>query len=128
MGQFIVSSPFIIKVEAYIQEEHLYTPSDSTMTPEVEFMQVLIPPINQRVVLRSVILEEFIVSFDVITVEETWLDDLLKPLVNLSGYTFITKHKYGDTMIILLNLIQIKSFRPVHMTQSETLCIMPPST
>ena len=41
----------------------------------------------------SVILDEFLVSFDVITVEETWLNDVLKPLVNLSGYTFITKHQ-----------------------------------
>ena len=33
------------------------------------------------------------VSFDIITIEETWLNDLLQPLVNLSGYTFIAKHK-----------------------------------
>ena len=54
--------------------------------------------INARSLLKhinelSAILEEFIVQFDVITVEETWLNDLLKPLVNLNGYTFITKHK-----------------------------------
>ena len=41
----------------------------------------------------TVILEEIFVKFDVITIEETWLDDLLKPLVDLSGYTFIAKHK-----------------------------------
>ena len=41
----------------------------------------------------TAILDDFNVSFDIITVEETWLNDLLQPLVNLSGYTFIAKHK-----------------------------------
>ena len=54
--------------------------------------------INARSLVRhinefSAILRDFSVVFDVITVEETWLTDLLKPLVNLDGYTFFTKHR-----------------------------------
>ena len=54
--------------------------------------------INARSLLKninefSVILEEFLISFDVINVVETWLNDLLEPLVKLHGYTFISKHK-----------------------------------
>ena len=41
----------------------------------------------------SAILEILPSSFDVITVEETWLSDSLVPLAQLQGYTFITKHK-----------------------------------
>ena len=39
------------------------------------------------------ILNEFSVSFDVINVVETWLNEDLQSLVNLDGYTLITKHK-----------------------------------
>ena len=41
----------------------------------------------------NVILESLSVSYDVITVDETWLDRTLEPLVQLDGYSFITKHK-----------------------------------
>ena len=42
----------------------------------------------------TAILASFPESFDIITIEETWLSDSLVPLVQLEGYTFITKHKY----------------------------------
>ena len=42
----------------------------------------------------SAILSELPFLFDVITVEETWLNDLLKPLVEMENYTFLAKHKY----------------------------------
>ena len=35
----------------------------------------------------------FTLDFDLISVEETWLSDSLKPLVELDGYTLLTKHK-----------------------------------
>ena len=41
----------------------------------------------------TAILSDLTSSFDVITVEETWLSDILKPLVTLNGYTLVTKHK-----------------------------------
>ena len=54
--------------------------------------------INARSLIKhfnefSAILSDLPSSFDVITVEETWLSDTIKPLVELNGYTFITKHK-----------------------------------
>ena len=39
------------------------------------------------------VLSELPYLFDVITVEETWLNAILEPLVNMKNYTFITKHK-----------------------------------
>ena len=41
----------------------------------------------------SAILEDLPSSFDLITVEETWLSKPLEPLVQLNGYSFISKHK-----------------------------------
>ena len=41
----------------------------------------------------SAILEDLPSPFDLITVEETWLSKPLEPLVQLNGYSFISKHK-----------------------------------
>ena len=41
----------------------------------------------------SSILSDLPSPLDVITLQETWLDDSLSPLVSLDGYSFITKHK-----------------------------------
>ena len=54
--------------------------------------------INARSIIKNynefaVILQNFEISFDIITMEETWLDDSLTPLVQMDGYSLITKHK-----------------------------------
>ena len=41
----------------------------------------------------TAILSDLPSQFDVICVEETWLSDLLEPLVTLNEYTLVTKHK-----------------------------------
>ena len=41
----------------------------------------------------SAILADLPYPIDIITVEETWLSEPLEPLVNLDGYSFISKHK-----------------------------------
>ena len=54
--------------------------------------------INARSLVKNfneftAILSDLPSSFDVITIEETWLSDLLLPLVALDEYIFVTKHK-----------------------------------
>ena len=54
--------------------------------------------INARSLVKNfgeftTILSDLPSSFDVITVEETWLSDSLEPLVTLNGYKLVTKHK-----------------------------------
>ena len=39
------------------------------------------------------ILQRIPFLFQIITVEETWLNDTLKPLIQMENYTFIPKHK-----------------------------------
>ena len=54
--------------------------------------------INARSLIKNfhefnVILENLNISFDYITVCETWLDKNLESLVQLEGYSFVTRHK-----------------------------------
>ena len=41
----------------------------------------------------SAILADFPSLLDIITVEETWLSEPLEPLVQMNGYSFVSKHK-----------------------------------
>ena len=64
------------------------------------------------------IINTFPYSFDLITIEETWINNDLEHLVNIDNYTLITKHKqkckeggglciYIKKMVLIINLGQI---------------------
>ena len=86
-------SPLIVKSNYYDIDDF------NKLTKKFEIdNNISILNINARSLIKhfnelTAILNDISISFDVITVEETWLNDILQPLVNLDGYTLITKHK-----------------------------------
>ena len=86
-------SPLIVQSTYYDTDEFNEFAKKFNHNNNISILNINARSLVKHINELTVILNEFPIGFDVITVEETWLNDALKPLVNLDGYTFITKHK-----------------------------------
>ena len=87
-------SPLIVQSTYYDTDEFNEFAKKFNHNNNISILNINARSLVKHINELTVILNEFPIGFDVITVEETWLNDALKPLVNLDGYTFITKHKH----------------------------------